>query len=509
MTQGLKILLVDDDQVDRMVVDRALRKVSPTMEICEAVDMTSGIEALKEQRFDCVIVDYILPDGNGVLFVKTANEGKNPAPPIIILTGQGGREADLKAMQAGAAEYLEKDGLKPDVLDRTIRYAIQNSQLVKKLKETNERLTDLDRLKTDFLSTASHELRTPLTIIQEFIALVHDGLAGPLNEEQTDCLASALKNCKRLGGIINDLLDLQRIESGKTVLVRKKHDLTALVERCCNDFKPAFEKKGQKIACRIEEDLPCVLCDEEKITQVLINLIGNAHKFTPPGGRIEVSVYRESDRLNVAVQDNGPGINCEDHGKIFDKFTQLKRNLGPGKNGTGLGLAITRKIMEFHDEQITIKSQEDKGSRFAFTLPLYCCKKALRAFIQDRTCTKDAREKDWTLVCLGGERDGASIFSETDTLRSAEAITRRSMRCDEDSMLYLEGMETLAILLQCKAEGGAALKTRLTDAVRNELGSDVSLSYEIFPLYYEDLDLFVNDVHTRVEARCCISHCAE
>ncbi|MHC4944246.1 MAG: sensor histidine kinase [Planctomycetota bacterium] len=495
----MRILLIDDDQVDRMAVRRALCKVSQNMEIDECADMATGFAALDRVDYDCAIVDYLLPDGNGAAFVKKANSLPRPAPPVVVLTGKGDRKADLDAMNAGAADYLEKHDLRPELLDRAIRYAIQNRQLVRKLKETNHKLKELDQLKTDFLSTASHELRTPLTIVREFIALVRDGITGAITDEQKECLESALKNCDRLGKIVNDLLDIQRIESGKMVLQRRKHDLAAMIERCCNDFTPACEKKEQQITYQVEESLPEVLCDEEKILQVLVNLIGNAHKFTPAGGTICVRAARDGDQVKVTVEDDGPGISEVSQKRIFDKFTQIDRNAGTGKKGTGLGLAITKKILDLHDETIFVESKEGRGSRFSFQLPCYTSEGALQAFVKDRTSMESARDKDWTLMLVACEQGEVSLFKDPDSLKRVEGIARRSMRCDDDTVLYLDDREILIILLQALADGGMSLKERLTRAISNEFGPGVHLSYEIFPVYYENLDRFVEEIFEQIK----------
>jgi len=491
----LNILLVDDDEVDRLAVRRALRKVSETTRIDEFVDKASGIEALLQSDYDCVIVDYILPDGDGLTFVREALARNENVPPIVILTGQGDRDADLQAMKAGAAEYLEKDGLRADVLDRAIRYAIQNRQLVNKLKETNEKLKELDQLKSEFLSTASHELRTPLTIIREFIALVHDGVTGPLTEEQQDCLASALSNCDRLGSIINDLLDLQRIESGRLILERRKVDLQALSARCINDFKPACEKKQQRLSLDNDAGVRYALCDEEKILQVLVNPIGNAHKFTPEEGSLSVRIAGGVDGMaQIVVEDDGPGIDPEDQERIFDKFTQINRNAGPGKKGTGLGLAITRRIVELHDGVITVESAEGEGCRFIFTLPLYNDYAALKCFINDRACNEAASGKEWTLLLLSGDPAGENPLANEAARCRIEALARRSMRCEEDSLLFLEEARTLVFMLQCMVDGAVKLEARMLQALEAEHKGGGGLEFDTVPVYFEDLDRFVEEL---------------
>jgi len=497
MSKSLRILIVDDDEVDRIAVRRALRKIHEDAVIEEAAGLRPGMEALAGAPFDCALVDYVLPDGNGASFAKEVNALPHPAPPVIILTGRGDREMDLEAMKAGAAEYLEKNELDEQRLERAIRYAIQNHQLVQKLKETNEKLKELDKLKTEFLSTASHELRTPLAIIREFIALVRDGITGPLNEEQSDCLNSALKNCDRLGGIINDLLDLQRIESGAVVLTRRRVDPAAILELCCRDFRPACERKGQRLLLAPGRSLPPVLCDEEKITQVLVNLLGNAHKFTQEGGEIRLDCDLREGEVVLSVQDNGPGIRLEDQWKIFDKCTQISRKAGPGKNGTGLGLAICKRILEMHGGGIRVESEPGKGAKFSFSLPRYDDEGALRSFVVDRMERSRSLSKDWTLLLIRGT-GGGSVFWDPVKLERIEAVARRSMRSQEDSVLHLEDIQAIAMMLQCPLESAVHLQERLSRAIEFDLGPGLGLLYEIFPVEYENAEAFAREAIEKV-----------
>lgn len=496
MEQLLKILLIDDDEVDRLAVRRALGKIPQNMVVEEAHDLASGIEVLKGTHIDCIIVDYILPDGDGATFVEEVNRQDNP-PPVIVLTGQGDRKADLAAMKAGAAEYLEKDALTADILDRAIRYALQNNSLIRKLRDTNLQLKELDRLKNEFLSTASHELRTPLTIIREFVALVRDEVTGPINEEQSDCLDSALNNCDRLGSIINDLLDLQRIESGKLKLARRKNDITMLVRRCINDFVLTCEKKDQKLTYETEDRLPMVLCDEGKITQVLVNLIGNAYKFTESGGEIIVRSRLEDEEIVVEVQDSGVGITEEDQEKIFEKFTQINRNVGPGKKGTGLGLAITQKIMELHESEVFVESQPGTGSIFSFHLPIYYEKDELRAFIMDHAFNINERDKSWTLLLLTDESEERI----EDGLGCIESLVKRTLRCDEDCVMAIENLGTVAILVQASIAGGRSLLGRLFPVLRSEFGQEAAFSYTLAPILHDSVEAFIESLEPQMKTR--------
>jgi signal transduction histidine kinase len=477
MEDPLRILLVDDDEVDRMAVRRLLERIRKDVVIDEVVDVASGIEALGRVHYDCAIVDYLLPDGDGVGFMKKAAGRERRATPIIVLTGKGDREIDLEVMEAGGADFLEKEGLSARVLDRTVRYAVKNSLLVQRLQEANQKLVALDRLKSEFLATASHELRTPLTIIREFVSLVRDGITGPVSDEQKDCLDSAIKNCDRLGAIINNLLDLQRVESGKVQMRRKKVDLNRLLQGCCRDFQPSFASKKQTLRLEESMGLPEVLCDEQQIIRVLVNLIGNAHKFTPEGGWVAVRAHIDAGRVMVEVEDNGSGIGSDDLERIFDKFTQINREAGPGTQGTGLGLAITKKIVELHEGEIKVTSELAKGSRFTFSLPVYEKDMDLRAFIKDHIDLPGLLGKDWSLVLLKLVEQGDSL--PVDLLVKAEGIADQTLR-QSDGALLLEQRGVLSFMIQSDERGTSVAMERVVAALFKGLDREMDLYYVLF-----------------------------
>jgi signal transduction histidine kinase len=344
------------------------------------------------------------------------------------------------------------------------------------LKEANRKLKELDRLKSEFVSTASHELRTPLAIIREFVSLVLDRVTGPINEDQRECLDSALSNCDRLGTIINDLLDLERIESGKIRIRRSREDPCAILNRCVQDFLPRCRAKGQDLRAEIPLFLPEVLCDRDKIIQVLVNLIGNAVKFTPEGGRIAVRARAGEGAVCVEVEDDGPGIPAEDQARIFDRFSQLRRKHGDGAKGAGLGLAISRKLMELHEGEIHVESEPGRGAKFTLTLPLYEEGCELEVFVKDfsRRCVE--MKKDWSLVLIRAEAamEGRPVVS----LEDVEGIARRTMRL-EDAALIIDEKAVLALLVQSNETGVHSLLARLAGAVQESLGEEAALSFAV------------------------------
>jgi signal transduction histidine kinase len=234
----------------------------------------------------------------------------------------------------------------------------------------NERLKELDRMKSDFVSHVSHELRTPLTAIKGAADVVLRELAGPLTEKQIHYLTRVRSNTQHLTGLINDLLDLSKIESGKIELNASRISLGGLLHEVVETLRPVAAEKPIALDVTTPEPSILVWADRDKITQVLTNLIGNAIKFTPPQGRVTVST-RASDTefVRVAVSDTGPGIAPVEREKIFDKFYQVGANGGPKPKGTGLGLSIAKTLVELHGGKIWVESERSRGSTFYFTMP--------------------------------------------------------------------------------------------------------------------------------------------
>lgn len=224
-----------------------------------------------------------------------------------------------------------------------------------------------DHLKDEFISNVSHELRTPLTVIREAVAQVHDGLVGEINEEQKRYLSICLRNADRLRRIVDDLLDLSKIEAGKVRLQKRKIDLNELAQATLSGFLPLAEKKGLTLRSSFQCLSAPVYVDKNRMIQVLTNLIGNALKFTE-NGFIEVCVEKIEDKIYCAVKDTGIGILPEDIPKIFDKFEQIGKAT---QEGTGLGLPIAREIVRLHGGEMTVESVPNQGSTFSFLLPEY------------------------------------------------------------------------------------------------------------------------------------------
>ncbi len=245
------------------------------------------------------------------------------------------------------------------------------------LEQANRELRELDRLKSSFLANMSHELRTPMNSIIGYTALLLDRVDGEINEEQEKSLQKVANNAKHLLQLINDILDMSKIESGKVELSPEETDITALIETTASTFKPALEEKNLTIAFDFAPDLPPVFIDDDKTRQILNNLLSNAVKFTERGGitiharpsSIGIKPGEKPLFVEICVEDTGIGIKKEDMGKLFDKFSQIDVSTIRQYEGTGLGLSIARGLVVLHKGVIWAESEFGKGTKLIFTLP--------------------------------------------------------------------------------------------------------------------------------------------
>jgi PAS domain S-box-containing protein len=233
---------------------------------------------------------------------------------------------------------------------------------------THER--EVDRMKTEFVSLVSHELRTPLTSIKGFTEMVLDGDAGEINEEVAEFLGIVKSNADRLVALVNDLLDISRIESGRIQLKSEQVDLREVVKLVVATMQHLIEEKDQNLVVELDDAAVQVMGDQNKMVQILTNYVSNAYKYTPSGGDIRLVVKAEGDFAHVAVIDNGYGIAPEDQEKLFTRFYRVDNSMTREIGGTGLGLSIVKAIVEMQGGRIGVESTLGEGSTFYFTVPL-------------------------------------------------------------------------------------------------------------------------------------------
>jgi PAS domain S-box-containing protein/diguanylate cyclase (GGDEF)-like protein len=235
-----------------------------------------------------------------------------------------------------------------------------------------------EQLKDEFISTVSHELRTPLTVIREGAAQIRDELLGPVPEDQKSLLEIVLQNSDRLGRIIDELLDVSRLEAGQVRLHRRLCDLAAVAQEVVENFKIIVKRKKLEILTDFTPDTVEIYIDRDKISQVLTHLIHNALKFTEEG-HIKISLRARDGFVECKISDTGKGISAKNIHQAFQHFSQFEREIGPGDRGTGLGLSICKKLVELHHGRIKIESAPGKGTTATFLLPQY----SYREFFKD------------------------------------------------------------------------------------------------------------------------------
>jgi signal transduction histidine kinase len=255
---------------------------------------------------------------------------------------------------------------------------VERTQFIEQLEKDKIELKELDKLKSTFLANVSHELRTPMNTIIGYTALLLDRVDGPVNEEQEKSLKKVATNAKHLLRLINDVLDISKMESGEIGLDIKELDLKWLIEAVKPAFEPLIKQKRLTLTVNIDEGLPFIYGDEERIKQILINLLSNAVKFTHQGG-ITISAKLSDQGIKsgelplfteICVEDTGIGIKEENLSRIFEKFFQVDPSSVRQYEGTGLGLSLTKGLVSLHKGMIWVTSTYGKGSRFCFTLPL-------------------------------------------------------------------------------------------------------------------------------------------
>jgi PAS domain S-box-containing protein len=274
-------------------------------------------------------------------------------------------------------QFTEADLRLATALADRAALAIENARLYEQerllrqtLEELNRQIQDVNQRKTDFVTLVSHELRTPLTSMTGFIALLLEGQGGPLGKKQRDWLGIIGDNAARLVTLIDDLLDMARIEAGKIELKCTPLDLAPLIQEVVRALRPQREGKGQWLTVEFAEALPAVIGDADRIRRILTNLLSNALKYMPSGGRITITARVVTDRVHVAVQDTGVGLTPDERAQLFTPFFRAQHDAIQGVGGTGLGLAITRALVELHGGVITVTSVPGQGSTFSFTLPI-------------------------------------------------------------------------------------------------------------------------------------------
>lgn len=367
-SKPLKVLLIDDDEDDYLIIRQIFAKIpdSPfVLEWCH--DFDEAGQQIKSKQHAAYLIDYRLGLRSGLELLQNAAASKRDEP-FILLTGLGDRQLEREAMGAGASDYLVKGSFGPELLSRTLQYAIGRKQAE---RQRLRHLMELNRSKDEFISIASHQLRTPATGVKQYIGMLLEGFLGDIPQEQRSILERAYQSNERQLRIVSDLLKVAQVDAGKSKLRQTKVDLGALVSDIIKEQHDTFADRQQKVAFTHKKNPTIAYIDAEAIRMVLENIIDNASKYSEAKKTITVTLKDDADMVGVEVRDEGVGIAKDDQARMFEKFSRIDNPLSTKVGGTGLGLYWAKKIVDMQQGRIVYTSMEGKGTTFCVWLPKY------------------------------------------------------------------------------------------------------------------------------------------
>ncbi len=423
-SEKIRVLLVEDDEDDYILTRDVIDSIDRVRyELVWRETFDTARDVLTEQSFDVALIDYRIGLETGIEFIRTS-KASGLDLPMILLTGLSDRDIEIAASEAGAADYLKKSELSPALVERTIRFACANAatqrslaersgQLQKALDDLSEREARLEQnleelraaqtelhflnealesrvvqrtnelraakeesekanqAKSAFLANMSHELRTPLNAIIGYSEMLLEDAEdeGEGAKERIDDLRKVRRSGRHLLELINDILDISKIEAGKLELNFDAVDLALLVSEVSNTAAPLLEVNDNRFKVVVPEGIGRIECDSQRLSQVLLNLLSNAGKFTE-NGDIELFIERDNDSwVRFTVRDTGIGMSAEQVDHLFEPFSQADSSISQRFGGTGLGLAISRRFVEMMGGRITVDSELGAGSYFTVWLP--------------------------------------------------------------------------------------------------------------------------------------------
>jgi signal transduction histidine kinase len=350
-----ELLVVDDNKLNREMLGRRLTRKGYS--VTEAENGNDALAMIEEKSFDLALLDIMMPGISGIEALEQIRRRHSAADlPIIMATAKTQSEDVVEALRLGANDYVTKPIDFPVLLARV---------------QTHLNLKKLFKLKDEFLSIASHDLKNPLFVIvcQAYLIQSKVPPGTPMTEEAYDMINKISQHARTMQQIIADFLDFQSVEEGHIKLATKELDLNTIAQRIVENQQSYAADKDISLQFVPDEQLPCVTADGNRIEQVVQNLVGNALKFNPRGGEVEVRTHGLENAVLLEVSDRGPGLSPDDLQRVFNKYGKLSRTPTGGEKSSGLGLAICKKMVDLHGGEIGVRNNPDAGATFWFSLP--------------------------------------------------------------------------------------------------------------------------------------------
>jgi len=357
-----RVLIVDDDEVDRLAIRRGLADAPLPIEVDEETEPERAVSRAREGRYDCLIIDQSLPRITGLELVRTLR-GLSLDVPILVVTGQHTERVEAEVFEAGATDYMPKSELTPARLMRRLRYAIRVGRAEALSGEALRQAREAAQARDEILAIVSHDLRGPLSAI----SIAADALIEEDDRQVRARMSGAIRRgVDRAEKLIRDLLEVSRIEAGRLELMPRPVEAAALIAQAVRDHELVAREAGVAIDAVVDARCGRVLADRDRIAQVFANLVGNGLKYAKAGGSITLRAEPTEQGVDFSVADRGQGIPTEHLMHLFDRFWQGRRQR---RGGAGLGLAIAKGIVEAHGGWIRVENEPGHGARFTFRLP--------------------------------------------------------------------------------------------------------------------------------------------
>jgi signal transduction histidine kinase len=357
MTSVRKILLVEDNPGDaRLVRETLSEQGSHNTELAHVGCMAEAEKYLVEHKVDIILLDPGLPDAQGLEAVRRAHAAA-PDVTLVVLTHLDDESLATQAMQEGAQDYLVKGQIETRGLLRALRYAIERKRL--------------ERLKDEFVSSVSHELRTPLTSISASLGLLVAKVSASLPDDAVRLLTIAHTNSQRLVRLVNDILDIEKMDAGHTVFSFERVMIRSLVDQAIEGSRVLAGGQGVRIRLDDGRATDGVRADPDRLAQVVANLLSNAIKFSPADNEVVVAIERLGNIVRLSVRDHGPGIAADFKPHIFERFAQADATNARQKGGTGLGLSIVKQIVDRLGGKVGFDDARGGGTVFHVDLPAW------------------------------------------------------------------------------------------------------------------------------------------